>query len=77
LERLDLTAVYAGDRKKDVYVGNDIYGRGTWGGGKYNTFKAINEIKQRGLSYALFGTAYFYESNTGFVSPALHALNEE
>jgi len=38
---MDQTALLAENRKLDVYVGNDIYGRGTWGGGKYNTHVAI------------------------------------
>jgi len=77
LERLNLTAQNAVDRRLDVYVGNDIYGRGTYGGGIYNTFVAINEIKKLGLSYALFGTARFYENDNGVTGPKLHALNEE
>ena len=29
----------------NIYVGNDCYGRGTYGGGKYNIYKALEEIR--------------------------------
>jgi len=62
-EFLDESLLFAGDRSFDVYYGNDIYGRGTFGGGIYNTHIALNEICKRPLSIALFGTAYFYENH--------------
>jgi mannosyl-glycoprotein endo-beta-N-acetylglucosaminidase len=43
-----------GKNSFDIYVGNDVYGRGTYGGGKENTYIAINEILKYPLSIALF-----------------------
>ncbi|CAI2373047.1 unnamed protein product [Moneuplotes crassus] len=60
---LDESLLLAGDRSYDIYYGNDIYGRGTYGGGIFNTHVALNEICKRPLSIALFATAYFYENN--------------
>ena len=31
-----LSAAVAGDRKYDVYMGIDVFGRGTFGGGQWN-----------------------------------------
>ena len=31
-----LSATVAGDRKFDVYMGIDVFGRNTFGGGKWN-----------------------------------------
>ena len=39
----------------DIYYGNDCYGRGTYAGGKYNTFEAVNEIIKYPFSVAVFG----------------------
>lgn len=33
-----LSAVVAGDRKFDVYMGIDVFGRGTYGGGQWNVW---------------------------------------
>lgn len=46
---------------KIIYVGNDCFGRGTYGGGKYNTFKAINKIRQ-------------IDNSTNTIAPALFAI---
>ena len=35
-ENVKSSAVVAGDRKFDVYMGVDVFGRGTYGGGKWN-----------------------------------------
>lgn len=37
----DQSAQYAGARAFDVMTGVDVYGRGTFGGGGYSTYKAI------------------------------------
>lgn len=34
----------AGDRKGDVYVGVDVFGRGCYGGGGFNTYKVMYSI---------------------------------
>ena len=35
-ENVKSSAVVAGDRKFDVYMGVDVFGRGTYGGGEWN-----------------------------------------
>ncbi len=52
-----------------------MYGRGTYGGGKFNTVEAIKEIKNHDLSYAIFGQAYAIEANHGTHDPSIQALN--
>lgn len=47
-------------RTSDVFIGNDLWGRGTFGGGKYDTYKAISEIRKLKLSVALFAQAFTY-----------------
>jgi mannosyl-glycoprotein endo-beta-N-acetylglucosaminidase len=76
-EFLDESLMHAGDRSYEIYVGNDIYGRGTFGGGIYNTHLALHEILQRPLSIALFGQAYFYENNGGWRNELSFRTNEE
>jgi len=36
---LESSAQVAGQRKKEVYVGIDVWGRGTFGGGGFGTWK--------------------------------------
>ena len=48
-------------RRHDVYVGTDVWGRNTYGGGGFNTFRALERIKKADLSYALFAPAWTYE----------------
>jgi len=67
---LDESLLFAGDRSYEIHYGNDIYGRGTYGGGIYNTHVALNEICKRPLSIALFGTAYFYENHNNSLDRA-------
>lgn len=74
---LDESLVFAGDRSWEVYYGNDIYGRGTYGGGVFNTHVALNEICQRPLSIALFGQAYFYQNLNGWRNELSFRRNEE
>jgi mannosyl-glycoprotein endo-beta-N-acetylglucosaminidase len=44
LDYLKTSEEYAKDRSYDVYFGNDIYGRGTYGGGQLHTSVAVNVI---------------------------------
>lgn len=37
-----LSAAVAGDRKFDVYMGIDVFGRGTYGGGQWNVSATLN-----------------------------------
>jgi hypothetical protein len=44
-EKLQQSARFAcrnTDRKRDVFVGNDVFGRGTFGGGGYNIPAALS-----------------------------------
>ena len=76
-EFLDESLLFAGDRSWEVYYGNDVYGRGTYGGGVFNTHVALNEICQRPLSIAIFGQAYFYEQLDGWRNEHIFRRNEE
>ncbi|XP_030840308.1 cytosolic endo-beta-N-acetylglucosaminidase [Strongylocentrotus purpuratus] len=51
----------AGPRKHDVYVGVDIFGRNCFGGGGWNTNKAMEVIKRQGLSTAIFAPGWVME----------------
>ncbi|KAF9351006.1 hypothetical protein BGX26_010879 [Mortierella sp. AD094] len=52
----------AGPRNRDVYTGIDVWGRNTFGGGGYNSYKALEVIQREGTSCALFAPAWTYES---------------
>lgn len=52
----------AGPRNRDVYTGIDIWGRNTFGGGGFTTYKALEIIQREGTSCALFAPAWTYES---------------
>jgi len=45
----------------DIYVGSDCYGRGTYGGGKFDVYKALEQICNYPFSVAIFGQAFTYE----------------
>ena len=49
-------------RESDVFMGNDVYGRGTWGGGQFNTNIAVKEISKHNLSTAIFAPGYVYQN---------------
>ena len=51
-------------RLQDLYIGVDVWGRGSHGGGGFGLFKAISHISPEslGLSVALFGPAWTWES---------------
>ncbi|KAF9948216.1 hypothetical protein BGZ72_009848 [Mortierella alpina] len=51
----------AGPRNRDVYTGIDIWGRNTFGGGGYTTYKALKVIQRERTSCALFAPAWTYE----------------
>lgn len=40
-----LSAAVAGDRKFDVYMGIDVFGRGTFGGGQWNV-RVIRDMSE-------------------------------
>ncbi|CAG8663401.1 12197_t:CDS:2 [Cetraspora pellucida] len=57
------SAMAAGQRNRDVYTGIDTYGRGTYGGGGFNTFlQALEAIKHGKTSAGIFAPAWtFFE----------------
>ena len=64
------------DSKKKVYIGNDCFGRNTYGGGKLNIYAAANKILEyKQLSIALFAPGWTYEAG-GSLSRALLEINE-
>ncbi|KAL0359139.1 UNVERIFIED_CONTAM: Cytosolic endo-beta-N-acetylglucosaminidase 1 [Sesamum angustifolium] len=58
-----LSAEVAGDRKLDVYMGIDVFGRGTYGGGQWTTNVALDVIKKDGVSAGIFAPGWVYETN--------------
>ncbi|XP_071055592.1 uncharacterized protein [Onthophagus taurus] len=60
-EKIAKTQIQAGDRRFDVYVGIDIWGRGTYGGGQFQAYKAADIIQQFGLSTAIFAHGWVHE----------------
>lgn len=63
-ENLKRSRLRAGARQHDVFVGIDVFGRGCFGGGGYNSDKAAAVARAYGLSIALFGTGWTYEVGT-------------
>ncbi|KAI0368431.1 hypothetical protein BV20DRAFT_969248 [Pilatotrama ljubarskyi] len=49
---------------QDLFIGVDVWGRGSYGGGGFGLYKAISHIDPKflGLSVALFGHAWTWES---------------
>lgn len=61
----------------DISFGTDLYGRGTYQGGKLNTYKAIDEILKYPLSIALFGSAYYYQNDAGYKDTSKLEANDK
>ncbi|XP_077213000.1 cytosolic endo-beta-N-acetylglucosaminidase 1-like [Tasmannia lanceolata] len=57
-----LSAAVAGERKFDVYMGIDVFGRNTFGGGQWNTNVALDVLKKDDVSAALFAPGWVYET---------------
>ncbi|KAJ4849540.1 hypothetical protein Tsubulata_033926 [Turnera subulata] len=57
-----LSAAVAGDRKDDVYTGIDVFGRGTYGGGGWDTSVALDVVKKGNVSAAIFAPGWVYET---------------
>ncbi|KAL4620797.1 hypothetical protein ACB092_06G181900 [Castanea dentata] len=57
------SAAVAGDRNFDVYMGIDVFGRNTYGGGQWNTNDALDVIKKGETSAAIFAPAWNYETH--------------
>ncbi|KAJ6824677.1 cytosolic endo-beta-N-acetylglucosaminidase 1-like [Iris pallida] len=56
------SAVFAGDRRFDVYMGIDVFGRGTYGGGQWHTSVALDLLKKDDISAAIFAPGWVYEN---------------
>ncbi|XP_044153740.1 cytosolic endo-beta-N-acetylglucosaminidase isoform X1 [Bufo gargarizans] len=56
-----LQRMTAEPRRTDIYVGVDIFARGDVVGGKFETFKSLEMIRQYGFSAALFAPGWVYE----------------
>ncbi|WCJ19945.1 Cytosolic endo-beta-N-acetylglucosaminidase 1 [Euphorbia peplus] len=57
-----LSASVSGNRKHDVYMGIDVFGRNTFGGGQWNTSVALELLKNEDVSAALFAPGWVYET---------------
>ncbi|KAL9659430.1 hypothetical protein QQ045_024236 [Rhodiola kirilowii] len=57
-----ISAAVAGDRKFDVYMGIDVFGRGTYGGGQWTTNVALDVLKKDSVSAAIFAPGWVYET---------------
>lgn len=51
----------AGERWRDVYLGVDCFGRGTYGGGGLNTYVGVEAAKNAALNVGLFAPAWPYQ----------------
>lgn len=51
-------------RRLDVYMGIDVWGRGTWGGGGFFVDQALGKIARAGVSAALFAPGWTMEKMT-------------
>ncbi|XP_038877781.1 LOW QUALITY PROTEIN: cytosolic endo-beta-N-acetylglucosaminidase 1-like [Benincasa hispida] len=51
----------AGERKHEVYMGIDVFGRGTFGGGGWNTNVALDVLKRDDVSAAIFAPGWVHE----------------
>ncbi|KAI3908462.1 hypothetical protein MKX01_009264 [Papaver californicum] len=57
-----LSAEVAGERKYDVYMGIDVFGRNTFGGGQWTTYIALDVLKKEDVSAAIFAPGWAYEN---------------
>ncbi|GBG70253.1 hypothetical protein CBR_g6382 [Chara braunii] len=55
-------ALAAGTRASDVYMGVDVFGRNTYGGGGYHCDLAVKAAKNVKVSAALFAPGWVYET---------------
>jgi len=57
------SALVAGKRQFDVYMGIDVFGRNTYGGGQWTTNLALVVAKEAAVSVAIFAPGWVYETN--------------
>ncbi|KAJ7568961.1 hypothetical protein O6H91_01G054600 [Diphasiastrum complanatum] len=62
-EYAKVSAIAARHRAFDVYMGVDVFGRNTFGGGGFNSNIALKVAQEAGVSAALFAIAWVYETN--------------
>ncbi|XP_048347399.1 cytosolic endo-beta-N-acetylglucosaminidase isoform X3 [Sphaerodactylus townsendi] len=60
-EQLLQTRDMAGERRCDVYVGVDVFGRGDVVGGGFDSNKSLRLVRHHGLSVAIFAPGWVYE----------------
>ncbi|KAL3201025.1 hypothetical protein MRX96_012861 [Rhipicephalus microplus] len=63
-EMLEDSARFAGDRKKDVYAGIDVFARKTQYAGGFETCKAVAEAQKYGLSAGIFAAGWVYQTQS-------------
>ncbi len=51
----------AGDRRGDVFIGVDCFGRGTYGGGGMNTYVPVDAINNAGMNVGMFACCWPYQ----------------
>ncbi|KOB56747.1 Cytosolic endo-beta-N-acetylglucosaminidase, partial [Operophtera brumata] len=56
------SALVAGDRITDLYIGIDVWGRNFFGGGEFNTQEAVGVAHAHGCSLAIFAPAWTHEA---------------
>ncbi|KAL4189599.1 hypothetical protein AMTRI_Chr08g207970 [Amborella trichopoda] len=59
------SAAVAGSRNFDVYMGVDVFGRGTYGGGQWTTNVALEVAKKDAISAAIFAPGWVYQTKQG------------
>ncbi|XP_020237238.1 cytosolic endo-beta-N-acetylglucosaminidase 1 [Cajanus cajan] len=57
-----LSASVASDRKFDVYMGIDVFGRNTYGGGQWNVNVALDVLRKNDVSAAIFAPGWIHET---------------
>ncbi|CAF0799991.1 unnamed protein product [Rotaria sordida] len=62
LEKLLQSKINAGNRCRDVFVGIDVFGRGCFGGGGFNTCEALSVSYTNDLSAAIFAPGWLFET---------------
>lgn len=67
----------AGERRGDVFLGVDCFGRGTYGGGGMNTFVGVEAVKNAGMNVALFGCAWPYQHYTDTTQGVAQSADSE
>jgi len=58
---MSLSPAERDSRAADIFVGVDVFGRGCYGGGGFNCAAALEKIRERELSCAIFAPGWTYE----------------